>query len=247
MKKAFILLVFCGLAVWVGYGSAQAEMGMLLDPDAPAADMDISSSKVPNAPATEVQVLPSASENAYLPLREVIRRYSGRTGINIKFSQGLRDDEQVLSKLYSSQDDAWLEDFSRVEYDNQQTGKKEIILLKSRYYDASKIPDPIAPKPGKPPQRVNPRTSPRVGSRNADDADEDRVKNDIRLSREKLFKLMRFPFKGPFTDEWFEDADFRRFMDQLQIRSTQEFEDRRVVMKIRNEARKQFRKLRARK
>jgi hypothetical protein len=243
MKKAFILLGFCGLAVWVGYGSAQAEISTLIVPNAPETDTDISPSIVPNAPAIDTDISPSASENAYLPLREVIRRYSGRTGINIKFSQGLRDDEQILSKLYSSRDDSWLEDFSRVEYDNQETGKKEIILLKSRYYDASKIPDPIAPKPGKPRQRVNPR----AGSQKNTDDDEDRVKNDLGLSREKLFKLMRFPFKGPFTDEWFEDADYRRFMDQLQIRSTQEFEDRRVVMKIRNEARKQFRKLRARK
>jgi hypothetical protein len=232
MKKAFILLGFWGLAVWVGHGSAQAEMSTLL---------------VPNAPATDVEVSPSASENDYLPLREVIRRYSGRTGINIKFSQELRDDEQILSKLYSSQDDAWLEDFSRVEYDNQQTGKKEIILLKSRYYDASNIPDPTPTKPGNRAQRINPRTSPRAGSQSDADADEDRVENYLGLSREKLFKLMRFPFKGPFTNEWFEDEDYRRFMDQLQIHSSQEFEDRRVVMKIRNEARKQFRKLRARK
>jgi hypothetical protein len=241
MKRAFILLNILGLA----YGSAQADMGMLLDPSPPATDADISPSIVPIAPVNEADISPSASENVYLPLREVIRQFSGRTGINIKFSQELRDDEQVLSKLYSSQGDAWLEDFSRVEYDNQQTGKKEIILLKSRYYDASKIPDPTPAKPGKPAQRVNPRAS--AGSPNNGDADEDRVKNDLGLSREKLFKLMRFPFKGPFTDEWFEDADYRRFMDQLQIRSSQAFEDRRVVMKIRNEARKQFRKLRARK
>jgi hypothetical protein len=247
MKKAFILLSILGLAVWVVYGSAQAEMGTLLAPSAQQTDTDISPSIVPNAPATDPDISPPAPDNAYLPLRELIRRYSGRTGIRIKFSQGLRDDEQVLSKLYSSQDDAWLEDFSRVEYDNQQTGKKEIILLKSRYYDASKIPDPATPKPRNPGQRVNPRTSPRAGSQGDADAEEDRDENDLGLSREKLFKLMRFPFKGPFTNEWFEDGDFRRFMDHLQIHSSQAFEDRRVVMKIRNEARKQFRKLRARK
>jgi hypothetical protein len=231
LKKAFILLSILGLAVWGGYGSARAEMSTLI---------------VPNAPETDTDISPSASDNTYLPLREVIRRYTGRTGVRIKFSQGLRDDEQVLSKLYSSQDDAWLEDFSRVEYDNPQTGKKEIILLKSRYYDASKIPDPTPTKPGNRAQRVNPRTSPRAKSQVDVDADAARVETDLGLSREKLFKLMRFPFKGPFTEEWFEDEDFRRFMDQLQIRSPQEFEDRRVVMKIRNEARKQFRKLRAR-
>jgi hypothetical protein len=232
LKKAFILLSILGLAVWVGYGSARAEMSTLI---------------VPNAPATDKDISPPASDNAYLPLREVIRRYTGRTGVRIKFSQELRDDEQILNQLFNSQDDAWLEDFSRVEYDNQHTGKKEIILLKSRYYDASKIPDPPTPKPGNPARRVKPQTPPRAKVQVDVDEDEPRASADLGLSREKLFKLMRFPFKGPFTEEWFEDADYRRFMDQLQIRSTQEFEDRRVVMKIRNEARKQFRKLRARK
>jgi hypothetical protein len=249
MNKPFIFLSILGLVVLGDQGSFRAEMSSLRVPNAEDADADVSPSIVQYPPETDFEVSHSPPDDPYLPLREVIRRYSGRTGVQIKFSQGLRDDEQILNQLFNSQDDAWLEDFSRVEYDNQHTGKKEIILLKSRYYDASKIPDPPTPKPGNPARRVKPQTSPRakVQVDVDEDVEEARVSADLRLSREKLFKLMRFPFKGPFTDEWFEDDDFRKFMDQLQIRSTQAFEDRRVVMKIRNEARKQFRKLRARK
>ena len=227
-----------GVLLW-GTGSVHAEM------DKPQAEMRTPMREVPVAPATEADLSPIVPDNGYLPLREVIRRFTGRTGVQIKLSQELRDDQETLKKLYASRDDAWLEEFSRVEYDNQQTGKKEIILLKSRYYDASTIPDPT------PPPRSRNRT-PRVDRRpsppqaDSQNANQDSEKTVDGLSREKLFKLMRFPFRGPFSNEWFEDEDYRNFLAQLQIDSPKAFEDRRVVMKIRNEARKQFRKMRAR-
>ena len=90
-------------------------------------------------------------------------------------------------------------------------------------------------------------TSPQTGSKDAAHADPDAGEgNDGGLPREKLFKLMRFPFKGPFSDEWFEDEDYRQFLTQLQIHSPRDFEDRKVIMKIRNEARKLFREMRSR-
>jgi len=232
MKRTFIRLGFLGLGVLLGYGSVQAEAGR---PEAP------------NAPVHDLYVSPNVSRDTYLPLREVIREFSKRTGIRIKLSQELQDDGEALKKLYASQNDTWLEEFSRVEYDNEQTGKKEIILLKSRYYDASTIPDSAPrrlPKARAPAPRVE--SSPQPGFQGAAQADPDVEENEDGLPREKLFKLMRFPFKGPFSDEWFEDEDYRQFLEQLQIHSPEAFKNRRTVMKIRNEARKQFRNRRAR-
>jgi len=232
MKRTFILWGLWGLATLWMAGAAAAQT---------------STPEASNAPATDAELYAIVPDNGYLPLREVIRRYTGRTGVEIRLSRELRDDEETLKQLYSSRGDSWLEEFSRVEYDNQQTGKKEIILLKSRYYDASTIPDPAPPSaPRNPVQRVNPPAYPPAGSQNAANADPDAEKTVDGLSREKLFKLMRFPFKGPFSEEWLEDQDYRRFLSELQVSSAKDFEDRRVVMRIRNEARKKFREMRAR-
>jgi hypothetical protein len=221
---------------------------VLLGYDSVQADMSAPLQKAPNTPVHDVYVSPNVSQDTFIPLRDVIRQFSGKTGIQVKLSQDLQDDEEALKKLYSSRDDTWLENFSRVEYDNEQTGKKEIILLKSRYYDASKIPDSTVSRRPPKPRDHTPQDDPDAyqQQQGAKAYPPNAEENDGGLPREKLFKLMRFPFKGPFSDEWFEDEDYRQFLSQLQIHSPDALKDRRTVMKIRNEARKQFRERRAR-
>jgi len=67
---------------------------------------------------------PEPAETQGLPLREVIQRYSEATGNQVR----IKDDE-TFDQLYSVNDPSWLEDFNRMEILDEQTGKKEIILL----------------------------------------------------------------------------------------------------------------------
>jgi len=79
-----------------------------------------------NPPASPQAASPSesAEETLWLPLREIIQLYSETTGNQVRIK-----DDKTFDQLYSVNDPSWLEDFSRIEILNEQTGKKEIILL----------------------------------------------------------------------------------------------------------------------
>jgi len=92
------------------------------------------------APKPESRVSPPASpqaaspskrveETSWLSLREVIQQFSETTGNPIRISGGLQQNDKLFNRMYLANDPSWLEDFSRIEIFNDQTGKKEIILL----------------------------------------------------------------------------------------------------------------------
>jgi len=66
----------------------------------------------------------TVAETQWVPLREIIQQYSETTGNQVRIK-----DNETFDQLYSVNDPSWLEDFSRIEILNEQTGKKEIILL----------------------------------------------------------------------------------------------------------------------
>jgi len=68
-------------------------------------------------------------ETEWLPLREVIQKYSETTGNQIRISGTLQTNDKLMDQVYSANDPSWLEDFNRIEIFNEQTGKKEIIIL----------------------------------------------------------------------------------------------------------------------
>jgi len=66
----------------------------------------------------------SAEETSWLPLREVIQKYSETTGNQVRIK-----DDKTFDQLYSVNDLSWLEDFNRIEIFDEHSRKKEIILL----------------------------------------------------------------------------------------------------------------------
>lgn len=67
---------------------------------------------------------PEPAETQWRPLREIIQQYSETTGNQVRIK-----DDKTFDQLYSVNDPSWLEDFNRIEIFDEQTGKKEIILL----------------------------------------------------------------------------------------------------------------------
>jgi len=227
MKGRIEVIGFCVFLTLLGAGAAYAEENA---PSGKRVD-------VPQLEGTSDQKAPA---DLFLPLLAVIRQYSEKTGNHIKLSQDLQADEEVLKKLYSSQDDTWLEEFSRVEYVNKETEKKEIILLGRQDYDGSGI---VQAFPGTP-LRV-PQQSP---------AGKKRMEQPIYVSREQLIKLTRFPFRPPYPVELLNENGYEDFFSDLGIRwesdlgirSEGELADREVVMKVRTYAQQQLRLLRRR-
>ena len=73
-----------------------------------------------------------AEEILWRPLREVIQQYSETTGNPVRIGGALQQDDKLFNQVYSANDPSWLEDFNRIEIFNEQTGKKEIILINRR-------------------------------------------------------------------------------------------------------------------
>ena len=170
----------------------------------------------------------------FLSLREVIRRFSQRTGIAIRLSQELQVDDKALRELYFVRDDSWLEQFSRMEIHYQETGEKEIILLKSHSLNSSR--DPNQKKRA---SRVPIKTqleSPQGPSRGFDPQRHEARK--LPLPLEKLQKLVKGPYRSPLPVNMYEDPEFRAFFAQFGINSPQDLQDRKKAKKIRKAARR---------
>jgi hypothetical protein len=208
------------------------------------------------------KVAPSQPEEApdekgpvkeYIPLIDVIHQYSERTETLVKLSQKLQTDTKAMNQLYSSQNDSWLEYFSRVEYVNKETGKKEIILMRSLVDNGAGTvqtpPSTSVNKKKRPRKRVRtakrpPRRKVPQDSREDEDEDEKQAKQEGQLSREQLVKLTRFPVRPPYPVELLEDRGHRNFFRDLGIHSEDDLPRRGIAMKIRKKARLQLRLLR---
>ena len=198
-------------------------------------------------PHASLKVAEKHSQGIFLPLQELIHRYSSETGNQIRLSQLLRADKEALKQLYSSRDHSGLEDFSRMETIDSRTGKKTIILFKSHTEDLGST-QKIGSRLSSSTQIIRKLpTEPSAAQGTAimtgsllQDGSQLTSEFSQNLSREKLLRLIKGPYRAPLSVAFFEDPDYRTFFAKLGITTPQELRKRKVAKTIRKEARKRL-------
>lgn len=176
----------------------------------------------------ETATPPEPAETQWLPLREIIQQYSEATGNQVR----IKDDE-TFDQLYSVNDPSWLEDFSRIEILNEQTGKKEIILLGR----AGGRPPAKSSRINKT-ARIHPTKSNRINKTA-------RIHPETTLSREKLQKLIKGAMRSPLPVNLYEDPEYRKFFAQLGVTAPRDLKNGRYTSKIRRVAHRLLNRMRA--
>jgi len=126
---------------------------------APQPESRVSQPSSPQAASPSKRV----AETPWASLREVIQKYSETTGNPVRMSEKLQQNGRLLDQVYSANDPSWLEDFSRIEIFNEQTGKKEIILLGKKYEPSPAGPGLNTRTPRKPSRKkISRARAPRV-------------------------------------------------------------------------------------
>lgn len=193
-------------------------------------------------PASPQAVSPpeSAAETLWLPLREVIQQYSESTGKRVRLSERLQTEDKLFDQVYSANDPSWLEDFSRIEIFYDESGKREIILLKSHSLQPSARPSLITRTPRKQSRtKTSPTLVPQKGPHSENGASAWKG-----LSREKLQKLMIGAQWIPLPANLYEDPEYREFFEKYGVTAPKDLRDRRYAKKIRKAARRLFNSMR---
>ena len=170
----------------------------------------------------------------WLPLGEVIQKYSKETGIRVRLSQKLQANGEIINRLYSVMDRSWLDDFSRIEIFNEDTEKKEILLLTSH--------------PGKASARLNltSRAAKGAGGKTpsrptASTRNSFPIGNGDSISRTKLLKLIKGSYRSPLPVELYEDQEYHAFFAQFGVQTAEDLQNRNKAKKIRRAARRLLR------
>jgi hypothetical protein len=163
----------------------------------------------------------------YVPLRDALPQLSKQTGIHFQVPEELQEELIPLQEggATGSYSMDWLKDYSHIEIVDEQTGKRKIILMRSRTSHSPEISNRLEGRKtfqaNKPVQSEPPPT----------------------LSREKLLKLVEGPYRNPIPTELYQDEEYRAFFSELGVRSPRGLKNRIKAKKIRREARKLLSKM----
>jgi len=177
---------------------------------------------------------PEPAETQWLPLREIIQQYSETTGNQVR----IKDDE-TFDQLYSVNDPSWLEDFSRIEILNEQTGKKEIILL-----GRVEGRPPVTSNRTNKTARIHPKTTLSREKLHRTNKTA-RIHPETTLSREKLQELVKGSRRSPLPVNLYEDPEYRRFFAQFGVTAPRDLRNWRYANKIRQAAARRLLKMKA--
>lgn len=169
--------------------------------------------------------------------------YSEITGIQVRISEELHKDGEIFIQRYAVKDHSWLKDFSRIEIFNEHTGKNEIILLKSHPWESPEEPNlETATTRIQTKTRLSPTPAPSRFPRIKSFAN---VGKDLSLSREKLQKLIKGPYRSPLPVGLYEDPEYQAFFTQLGVKSVAQLQNKKQAKKIRKAARRMLHQMKA--